>query len=95
MEILEELWYGNVTPGERDAPPGSRTHKLGEFILRHEEELLPLLSEQAKEIYEKFRDCQSELHGLTECEAFCSGFTLGTKIMQEVMESMGKYTTEI
>lgn len=95
MKILEELWYGNVTPGERDAPRGSRLHTLGALILRSEEELMPLLSDKAKEIYEKLRDNQSELNCFNECEVFVQGFSLGAKIMLEVMESMEKYTTEL
>lgn len=69
MKILEELWYGNINPNERDVKLGSRLHKLGALIVRHEETLMPLLSEQAKEIYEKLRDCHSELQGINECEA--------------------------
>lgn len=86
MKILEELWYGNINPNERDVKPGSRRHKLGVLIVRNEEELIAMLSEQAKEIYEKLRDCQSELHGLNECEAFCIGFQLGARIAYEAME---------
>ena len=86
MKLLEELWYGNVTPGERDTPRGSRLHTLGALILRNEEELMPLLSDKAKEVYEKLRDCHSELHGINECEAFCIGFRLGARITYEAME---------
>ena len=49
MKILEELWYGNINPNERDIKPGSRQHKLGALIVRNEEDLLPMLSEQAKD----------------------------------------------
>ena len=65
MKILEELWYGNINPNERDVRTGSRLHKLGTLILR---------------------DCQSELHGINECEAFCIGFRLGARITYEAME---------
>ena len=95
MKLLEELWYGNVTPGERDTPRGSRLHTLGALILRNEEELMPLLSDKAKEVYEKLRDNQSELSCFNECEVFVQGFSLGAKIMLEVMESMEKYTIEL
>ena len=86
MKILKELWYGNITPNERDVKPDIRLHKLGALIVRHEETLMSLLSEQAKEIYEKLRDCHSELHGINECEAFCIGFRLGARITYEAME---------
>lgn len=86
MKILKDLWYGSVRPSTRDVKPGSRQHKLGGYILRHEEALVPLLSEQAKEIYEKLRDCRAELQDLDECEAFCTGLRLGARIAYETME---------
>ena len=46
------------------------------------------LTEQQKETFEKFKDCQSELSGITEREAFSSGFILATRIMVEVMEGL-------
>ena len=38
MKILEELWYGNVTPGERSVENGGRPWNLGRLILQNEEE---------------------------------------------------------
>jgi hypothetical protein len=34
MKILEELWYGNVTPGERSVEKGSHLWNLGRLILQ-------------------------------------------------------------
>ena len=48
MKILEELWYGNVTPGERSVEKGSHLWNLGRLILQNEEELAPLLYTAAK-----------------------------------------------
>ena len=86
MSILEELWYGNVTPNQRSVGQDDRTRKLGGYLLRHEEKLIPLLSEEAKAIYEKIRDNQEELRRLDEREAFCRGFRLGARIAYETME---------
>ena len=85
MKILEELWYGNVTPGERSVEKVDRLWNLGKLILQNEEELAPLLSEKAKEVLEKLRDNQSELNDLNECEVFVCGFRLGARIMLEVL----------
>lgn len=87
MKILEELWYGNIAPSDRTIPRGSQLHRLGELVVRHEDELSPLLSDKAKEVYEKLQDCQSELHELTACDIFCIGFRLGAKITYEVMDA--------
>ena len=32
MKILEELWYGNVAPGERSVDKGDRLWNLGRLI---------------------------------------------------------------
>ena len=86
MKILEELWYGNVTPGERTVEKGGRIWNLGRLIMRNEAELEPLLSEKAKEVMEKLRDNQAELSDISECEVFICGFRLGARIMLEVLD---------
>ena len=91
MKILEELWYGNVTPGERSAEKGGRLWNLGRLILQNEKELAPLLSEKAKEVLEKLRDNQSELNDLGECEVFVCGFRLGARIVLEVLDGSDKW----
>jgi len=91
MKILEELWYGNVAPGERSVDKGDRLWNLGRLILQNEEELAPLLSEKAKEVLEKLRDNQSELNDLNECEVFVCGFRLGARIMLEVLDGSDKW----
>lgn len=91
MKILEELWYGNVTPGERSAEKVDRLWNLGKLILQNEEELAPLLSEKAKEVLEKLRDNQSELNDLNECEVFVCGVRLGARIMLEVLDGSDKW----
>ncbi len=91
MKILEKLWYGNVTPGERSVEKGSYLWNLGRLILQNEEELKPLLSEKAKEVLEKLRDNRSELNDLGECEVFVCGFRLGARIMLEVLDGSDKW----
>ena len=91
MKILEELWYGNVAPGERSVEKGSRLWNLGRLILQNEEELVPRLSEKAKEVLEKLMDNQTELHSIRECEVFVRGFRLGARIMLEVLDGSERW----
>lgn len=86
MSILENLWYGNVKPSERKMSSTSEQYELVKLIARHEETLLPMLSDEVRETYEKLWECKSELSSLNELEAFISGFSLGAQIMLEVME---------
>ena len=91
MKILEELWYGNVAPSERSVEKDSRLWRLGKLIQRNEEELVPLLSEKAKEVLEKLRDNQSELNDINECKVFVCGFRLGARIMLEILDGSAKW----
>lgn len=47
--------------------------------------MIPTLTVQQKEIFEKLKDCEAELHGMNEREAFISGFKLAARIMTEVL----------
>lgn len=96
MKILEELWYGNVRPSQRTTIPTSKEAELIGLLARNEQELLPLLSDQAKKVYDKLRENQDELNGLNESLAFQKGFHLAAKMMVEVMEGiLESYTIEL
>ena len=88
MTTLEDLYYGNISPHERYIKCGSRVDRLVKLICKNEESLTATLTEQQKETFEKFKDCQSELAGLTERDAFRDGFILAVRIMVEAMEGL-------
>lgn len=88
MKILEEFWYGNIQPNEREVVPGSRFAKLLQLVAKNEDKLAPLLSEDAKAVFEKFKDTQGELSIIGERDSFVLGFRLGARLMLEVMEDM-------
>jgi len=85
MNIIEDLWYGNISPWERPFKKGSAYAELLALVVRHQEDLLSRLNDEEKEIFEKYADCTSEMHDLTEREAFIKGFALGARIIIEVM----------
>ena len=85
MTALEDLWYGNIRPGERTIRRGSELDNLLKLMCQNEDDLMQGLSEKQKESFEKFKDCQSEITDILETEAFISGFTIATKFMIEVM----------
>ena len=61
MGILDELWYGNISPCERDFKKGSTYSELLGYIVRHEEDLQKRLNDEEKEIFEKFTECTNEM----------------------------------
>ena len=88
MKTLEDLYFGNISPHERYIKQGSKVEKLVNLICRNEENLNSTLTEQQKEIFEKFKDCTNELSSITEGEAFSAGFILAIRIMVEVMDGL-------
>lgn len=88
MTILENLYYSNISPHERYLKCGTREDTLVKLICRDEEELNTGFTEKQKEVFERFKDCQSELCGITELGAFKEGFILAVRIMIEVTQGL-------
>lgn len=88
MTTLEDLYFGNIKPNERETQRGSQIDRLVKLMCKNEDALNATLTEQQKETFEKFQDAQRELSLLTERDAFRSGFILATRIMVEVMEGL-------
>ena len=86
MRILEEFWYGNIEPTEYNASSCTEYKKLQELICRNEEKLRATMTDQQKELFEKYTDCTREFQTITDCLIFQNGFKLGARIMLEVME---------
>ena len=85
MTTLEDLYYGNTIPHEHSFKRGSAYSEVLGYVVRNEDDLKATLTEQQKEIFEKLKDRESELHGMNELESFSCGFKLATRIMIEVM----------
>ena len=83
MDIINELWYGNVSPFEQCTRGDKRLKELLKLVARNREDLDGTLTEKQKEILEKFEDCMNEMHSITESDAFSYGFRLGVQLMAE------------
>lgn len=85
MSVLEDLWYGNIAPWEREIKRSSEYSDVLERIVQHEKELHARLNDEEKEILEKFMNCTNEMCCISEREMFVQGFMLGAKLIIEVM----------
>ena len=66
--IIEELYYGNITPAERSfRRTGEYAHIL-QLVTRNEEKLTETLSEAQKETFEKFKNSTSEVSSIKYAE---------------------------
>ena len=85
MRLLEELWYGNIEPTEYDTS-SKEYKKLQELICRNEEKLKATMTDEQKELFEKYTNCVREYQNITDCLIFQNGFKLGARMMLEVMQ---------
>lgn len=88
MTTLEDLYYGNICPHEGNMKNGSKMNQLIKLICKNEESLCATLTEEQKATFKRFKDCQNELSGLGEVDAFKCGFVLAVRIMVEVTEGL-------
>ena len=83
MDIINELWYGNISPFEQCTRGDKRLKELLKLVARNREELDGTLTDKQKETLEKFEDCMNEMHSITERDAFSYGFRFGVQLMAE------------
>ena len=53
MSILEELYNGNICPGNREVKKGSDFHKISLSIIETEEKLFKTLGQDEQELCER------------------------------------------
>ena len=85
MHILEELYIGNVRPGERSFKRNSQYARALSDASDAADALLAVLTEEQKKLFEAFTDAEREVRVLEDAETFIYGFRTGAKIMLDVL----------
>ncbi len=88
MNILEELYYGNIRPTVncgKDSPLA----ELDCLCEKNKENLLKTLNDSEKEIFEKFTGLQDEMDGIAHYQKFTYGFKLGVLLVAEALTNRG------
>jgi len=89
QSILEEFFYGNISPEVQFIEKGSPYHEVMGIISRTEEKLLKRLSEEDKETFQKFTDAQIELNRLTAIRSQIYGYKVGLLMTAEAFVTGG------
>ena len=84
--ILENLYYGNITPCEQQMIPGSEMKKAVDRVTGCEKQLMEQLGEAEQETLTKLIRSQHEINSITATENFILGFRLGVRLMAECMD---------
>lgn len=85
MDTLEDLYYWNLLPQEKCAKFDDEMKELIGLLNRNEEKLTAILSDEQKETFEKYKDCNQEISEIGERNAFLNDFRLGARIIIEVV----------
>ena len=83
---LEDLYYGNITPGKQQIAPNSELKRAMDRVARFESQLTELLDEAGQTILAKLMESQDEADSITALENFILGFRLGARLMVECMD---------
>ena len=83
--MITELWHGNVMPSEDSRHNTPEMKRLLEYISRHNDDLLKTMTDEQKEIFEKFEDCWGEYASLSDEALFEYAFKLGMQMVIEVL----------
>ena len=87
MNTLEDLYYGNLFPHEKCAKLDDEVKELLKLLNRNEEKLTATLSEEQKETFEKYKDCNREISEINEREILLNGFRLGARLIIDVVNN--------
>ena len=87
MHILEDLYTGNVRPGERSFRQNSQYSRALAQAVEAGDALIKSLTEEQKKLFEEYMDAQREVNILTDCETFIYAFKLGAKLILDILEN--------
>ena len=85
--MIKELWHGNITPQEDSRNNSPEMKQLMKYIARHHDDLLKTMTDEQKEILEKFDDCWSEYTSYAEEAIFEYAFRLGARLAMEMQKN--------
>ena len=85
MQILEDLYLGDVRPNERMFKRNSQYAKALDETVKAGDALTDSLTDEQKAAFEEYMTAQREVNILTDVETFCYAFKVGAKIMLDVL----------
>ena len=86
MKIIEDLYYGRISPYEMSISATPEYQKLKALVDRNEDLLRESLSDEQKELLEKLIESVTDIFSISERDMFIAGFRLGMKLMIDVMK---------
>lgn len=86
MQILSDIYYGNICPCEKDPVQGSEYQKTQQQLADLTEKLNEQLNEEQRILVDDIMSCCSKLITLTGEENFTDGFKTGAKVILQIYD---------
>lgn len=87
MSILEEIWFGNISPYKAFAEKDSEYSSVLKMVESNEERIKGELTEKGRAILEALTDMQQELLSIGTKDAFIYGVRYGVRVVAEALGS--------
>lgn len=88
-KILEDLYYGNITPNIRTVKHGTSLQRAMEQVEECEEKLTALLAGKEKTLLLRLLNAENEIGSTMALENFILGFRLGVRLILEALDDGG------
>ena len=85
-ETLEDLYYGNITPYDRQIRSGTSLMKAMEQSQECKEQLAKLLEGEAHSLLLRLINAENEISSTLALENFILGFRLGARLILEALD---------
>ena len=82
-DILEDLYYGNITPCDKRIKPGTALQQVLDEAEQCEERLAAQLDDEGKALLHRLSDAENEASSTIALENFILGFRLGMRLTVE------------
>ena len=82
--ILEDLYYGNLSPCQRAVRPGSKVQTLMQKQSDLDTKLKNSFTEEQWEIFEQYLSVSADLLDANCLDSFITGFRLGARFTHEI-----------
>ena len=86
-KILEDFYFGNITPSEREMKTNSNLHRAVDRAARCEGQLAERIGKAEQVLLSELVKAQHEIDSITALENFILGFRLGVRMMAECMDN--------
>lgn len=90
INIIAEIWNGNIDPVRSLGENNSELKNLEDITYRKYEKLNKNLNKEQAEMFKIYNDRITEYVCLISKQAFCDGFSLGARITSEALNDADK-----